>query len=127
MDSVPRVAHSDQPALALVSPVATGAKESVGEPADDPYSPGPQPLSYLLGVLIALATAIVPIATVVGGGSLESSPTTLNEPTSSAGSPSAGSPSVEPAISPVSAAAAGEIPRSPGPGTPWLDRQSQPR
>ena len=126
MDSVPRVAHSDQPALALVSPLATGAKELVGEPADDPYSPGPQPLSYLLGVLIALATAIVPIATVVGGGSFESSPTTLNEPTSSAGSPSAGSSSVEPAISPVSAAAAGEIPRSPGPGTPGLDPQIQP-
>ena len=67
MDSVPRAPHPDQPRLMLASPLAAEAQESSGEPADDPYSPGPQPLPYLLGVLIALATAVVPLATVVAG------------------------------------------------------------
>ena len=49
----------------LASPVAAEAQEPSGEPADDPYSPGPQPLPYLLGVLIALATATVPIVKAV--------------------------------------------------------------
>jgi hypothetical protein len=108
MDSVPRPAHPDQPTLMLASPLAAEANEPSGEPADDPYSPGPQPLPYLLGVLIAVATATVPIATVLGGRPLQVSPQELN-----------GSP-------PSSAASAGEIPRSPGPGTPGLDPQSQP-
>ncbi len=109
MDSVPRAPHPDQPTLMLASPLAAEAKEPSGEPADDPYSPGPQPLPYLLGVLIALATATVPIATVLGGRALQISPQELN------------------GSSPTSAASAGEIPRSRGPGTPWLDPQSQPR
>ena len=116
MDSVPRAPHPYQPRLMLASPLAAEAQESSGEPADDPYSPGPQPLSYLLGVLIALATAVVPIATVLGGRPLEISPQGLNGSTGSAGS----------AASTSSAASAGEIPRSPGPGTPGLDPQSQP-
>lgn len=110
MDSVPRAPHSDQPPLMLASPVAAEAKELSGEPADDPYSSGPQPLPYLLGVLIALATAVVPIATVVGGRALDITPQDLNGSTAS----------------PSSAAAAGEIPRSRGPGIPGLDPQSQP-
>ncbi len=113
MDSVPRAPHPGQPPLMLASPLAAEGQEPSGEPADDPYSPGPQPLPYLLGVLIALATAVVPIATVLGGRSLEISPQGLNGSTGSAASPS-------------SAASAGEIPRSPGPGTPGLDPQSQP-
>jgi len=108
MDSVPRAPHSDQPTLMLASPVAAEAQEPSGEPADDPYSPGPQPLPYLLGVLIALATAFVPIATVLGGRAFDIGPENLN-----------GAP-------PSSAASAEEIPRSQGPGTPGLDPQSQP-
>ena len=110
MDSVPRAPHPDQPPLMLASPLVAEAKEPSGEPADDPYSPGPQPLPYLLGVLIALATAVVPIATVRGGRSLEISPQELNGSTAT----------------PSSAASAEEIPRSQGPGTPGLDLQSQP-
>jgi hypothetical protein len=110
MDSVPRAPRPDQPTLMLASPVAAEAQEPSGEPADDPYSPGPQPLPYLLGVLIALATAVVPIATVLGGRSLEISPQALNGSTAS----------------PSSAASAGEIPRSQVPGTPGRDPQSQP-
>ncbi len=37
------------------------------EPSDDPHSPGPEPLAFLLGSLIGLMTAIVPLATVVAG------------------------------------------------------------
>ena len=114
MDSVPRASHPDQPTLMLASPLAAEANEPSGEPADDPYSPGPQPLPYLLGVLIALATAVVPIATVLGGRTalggraLDISPQDLN------------------GSIPSSAASAGEILRSRGPGTPGLDRQTQP-
>ncbi len=108
MDSVPRAPHRDQPTLMLASPLAAEANKPAGEPADDPHSPGPQPLPYLLGVLIALATATVPIATVLGGRSLQISPKELKGST------------------PSSAASAGEIPRSRGPGRPGLDPQSQP-
>ena len=116
MDSVPRAAHPDQPTLMLAPPLAAEAKEPSGEPVDDPYSPGPQPLPYLLGVLIALATAVVPIATVLGGRSLQISPQELNGSTGSNGSTAI----------PSSAASAGEIPRSRGLGTPGLDPQSLP-
>ena len=113
MDSVPRASSPDQPPLVLASPLVAEAKEPSGEPADDPYSPGPQPLPYLLGVLIALATAVVPIATVVGGRSLEIGPQGLTGSTGSTAGPS-------------SAASAEEIPRSPGPGILGPDPQSPP-
>ena len=44
--------------------------ESIADQPEDPYSPGQQTvLPLLLGALIALVTAVVPIATVVGGRS----------------------------------------------------------
>jgi hypothetical protein len=44
--------------------------ESVADQPEDPYSPGQQALlTLVLGTLIALVTAIVPLATVVAGRS----------------------------------------------------------
>ena len=44
--------------------------ESLADQPEDPYSPGQQALfPLLLGALIALVTAVVPLATVVGGRS----------------------------------------------------------
>lgn len=44
--------------------------EAIPDQPEDPYSPGQQALlPLLLGALIALVTAIVPLATVVGGRS----------------------------------------------------------
>ena len=44
--------------------------ESVADQPEDPYSPGQQAfLTLLLGAMIALVTAVVPLATVVAGRS----------------------------------------------------------
>ena len=44
--------------------------ESIVDQAEDPYSPGQQALlPLLLGAMIALVTAVVPLATVVAGRS----------------------------------------------------------
>lgn len=66
MDPVPRT-----PATRVASPqplpneTVTPSQESYGEPTDDPFSTGHQALPYLLGVIIALTTVVVPIFTVV--------------------------------------------------------------
>jgi hypothetical protein len=106
MDSIPR-----SPCPAQNTP-----EEVPGEPVDDPYSPGPQPLPFLLGTAIALLTVTVPLLTVVSGRStVMGNPSVLN-PQSVGGSA---------APSAFSADAAEEILRSPGPETPGPDRQNR--
>ncbi|MCP9774747.1 hypothetical protein [Cyanobium sp. WAJ14-Wanaka] len=80
MDPVPRVSEtrtsSTSPALAETGAIA---QEHQGEAAEDPFSTGPQALPYLLGMVIAVATVVVPIFAVVstrpnspaGGGPAE--------------------------------------------------------
>jgi len=106
MDSIPR----------SPSPAQNTPEEVPGEPVEDPYSPGPQPLPFLLGTAIALLTVTVPLLTVVSGRpTLMGNPSVLN-PQSVGGS---GAPSA------FSADAAAEILRSPGPETPGPDRQNR--
>ena len=112
MDSIPR----------SPSPAENTPEEVPGEPVDDPYSPGPQPLPFLLGSAIALLTVTVPLLTVVSGRSMGlgnqpalGNPSVLN-PQSVGGSD---------APSAFSADAAAEILRSPGPETPGPDRQNR--
>lgn len=112
MDSIPRSPSPDQDT----------AEEVPGEPVDDPYSPGPQPLPFLLGSAIALLTATVPLLTVVSGRSmgLGNQPALGNQ--SALGKQlfrgSGGSRA-------FSADAAAEILRTPGPETPGPDRQNR--
>jgi hypothetical protein len=42
-------------------------QEPLTDDAEDPYSPGHQALPIVLGAMIALLTAVVPLATVVSG------------------------------------------------------------
>ena len=66
MDSVPRDSQPSfipHPHLAE----ATTPERDLDGQGEDPFSTGPQALSGLLGSLIALATAVVPLAMVVAG------------------------------------------------------------
>jgi hypothetical protein len=64
-------------------------QDQEGETADDPYSPGPEALPLLLGSLIALMTAVVPLTMVVTGRSLPHSPSSFEGSAPSAGLPGA--------------------------------------
>ena len=64
-------------------------QDQEGESADDPYSPGPEALPVLLGSLIALMTAVVPLTMVVTGRSLPHSPSSFEGSAPSAGLPGA--------------------------------------
>ncbi len=64
MDSVPR--DFQPPSIAHLAE-ASGPERDLDEQGEDPFSTGPQALSGLLGGLIALATAVVPLAMVVAG------------------------------------------------------------
>ena len=64
-------------------------QDQEGESADDPYSPGPEALPLLLGSLIALMTAVVPLTMVVTGRSLPHSPSSFEGSAPSAGLPGA--------------------------------------
>jgi len=67
MDVVPRESQAGDQELTDRQSIDS---ESVADQPEDPYSPGQQALlPLLLGTLIALVTAVVPIATVVGGRS----------------------------------------------------------
>lgn len=64
MDSVPR---DSQSSLIAHLAEASAPDRDLDEQGEDPFSTGPQALSGLLGSLIALATAVVPLAMVVSG------------------------------------------------------------
>ncbi len=64
MDSVPRDSQPSSPAQLTE---ASELQSELGDEGDDPFSQGPQALSGLLGSLIALTTAVVPLAMVVAG------------------------------------------------------------
>ena len=64
MDSVPR---DSQPSSIPYLVEASAPERDLDEQGEDPFSTGPQALSGLLGSLIALATAVVPLAMVVAG------------------------------------------------------------
>jgi len=64
MDSVPR---DSQPSSIPYLVEASAPERDLDDQGEDPFSTGPQALSGLLGSLIALATAVVPLATVVAG------------------------------------------------------------
>ncbi len=64
MDSVPR---DSQPSSIAHLAEASAPERDLDEQGEDPFSTGPQALSGLLGSLIALATAVVPLAMVVAG------------------------------------------------------------
>jgi hypothetical protein len=64
MDSVPRDSQPSSPAQLTE---ASELQSELGDRGDDPFSQGPQALSSLLGSLIALTTAVVPLAMVVSG------------------------------------------------------------
>lgn len=66
MDSVPRDSQPNNPAELTE---ASEFQSELGEEGDDPFSQGPQALSGLLGSLIALTTAVVPLGMVVSGRS----------------------------------------------------------
>lgn len=67
MDVVPRESQAGDQAFADRQSIDS---ESIADQPEDPYSPGQQALlPLLLGTLIALVTAVVPLATVVGGRS----------------------------------------------------------
>ncbi|EDY38239.1 hypothetical protein CPCC7001_1118 [Cyanobium sp. PCC 7001] len=70
---------------------------------EDPHSPGLQPLAFLLGSLIGLLTAIVPLATVVAGRPAPPGPAlfygsqpTAGIPSARAGEPGGGDPGRQP-------------------------------
>jgi len=71
------------------TPIPLASQEPLGDDADDPYSPGPRALPLLLGSLIALATAVVPLTTVVTGRSLTPIPPSFDGAAPSAGLPGA--------------------------------------
>ena len=64
MDSVPR---DSQPSSIAHLAEPSAPERDLDEQGEDPFSTGPQALSGLLGSLIALATAVVPLAMVVAG------------------------------------------------------------
>jgi hypothetical protein len=66
MDSVPRDSHPNSP-VQLTE--ASELQSELGGEGDDPYSQGPQALSGLLGSLIALTAAVVPLLMVLTGRS----------------------------------------------------------
>ena len=67
MDVVPRESQAGDQAFTDGQSIDS---ESIADQAEDPYSPGQQALlPLLLGALIALVTAVVPLATVVAGRS----------------------------------------------------------
>ena len=67
MDVVPRESQAGDKAFTDGQSIDS---ESIADQPEDPYSPGQQTLlPLLLGALIALVTAVVPLATVVGGRS----------------------------------------------------------
>jgi len=64
MDSVPRVSQTSS----ISHPrEARSLEQKFDKQDEDPFSTGPQALAGLLGSLIALATAVVPLAIVVVG------------------------------------------------------------
>ena len=71
MDSVPRDSH---PTSTAELTEASELQSELGDEGDDPFSQGPQALSGLLGSLIALTTAVVPLAMVVAGRSFPEPP-----------------------------------------------------
>lgn len=67
MDVVPRESKAGDQAFTDGQSIDS---ESIADQPEDPYSPSHQALlPLLLGTLIALVTAVVPLATVVGGRS----------------------------------------------------------
>ena len=79
MDSIPPVSSSASTVSASSSSAHSSGLETASDPADDPYSSGPQTLPYIVGALIALMTATIPLLTVVMGRPMEPSPQTIGE------------------------------------------------
>ena len=95
MDDVPRESQPHSISTGFTNRQAANpdldgvGQDQEGESADDPYSPGPQTLPLLLGSLIALMTAVVPLTMVVTGRSLPHSPSSFEGSAPSAGLPGA--------------------------------------
>ncbi len=114
MDPLPSVS---QPSRSSSS--QSNAVEAPGEAGEDPYSPGPQPAPYIVGVLIAGLTVTVPLLTVLMGRSGDMAPV-ISESTPSQAIPAAW------ASDQFSADAGAKSPRNQGPGRSGPDRQNQP-
>lgn len=74
MDSAPRSTQACiSPDLSVVvcpaetGPAGTIAPQALGDPGEDPYSPGPIPIPPFLGSVIALITLVVPLTLVLSG------------------------------------------------------------
>ncbi|SBO42523.1 conserved protein of unknown function [Cyanobium sp. NIES-981] len=86
------------------SPAETEPPQAApSDSTEDPHSPGPQPLDFLIGSLIGLLTAIVPLATVMAGRPTPPGPAlfygsqpTAGIPSTRAGEPGGGDPGRQP-------------------------------
>ena len=109
MDDVPRQSQSHSISTGFTIREAANTdldgvgQDQQGESGEDPYSPGPQAFPLLLGRLIALITAVVPLTMVVTGRSFPHSPPSFDgsEPSDGlpgawAGEPGGGNPRRQP-------------------------------